>query len=109
MAYTAGELRERVTIRRTTETPNEYGTLVPADTDIATVWALVRPMSGGERDASRQVEASADYLIVMRYRADVRATDTLIWRGYAFNIRFIKDRGPRSLYLEIEAERGVAT
>jgi len=109
MPYSPGELNERVTIRRTTETQDAYGTLIQTVRDVASVWAKVRPMSGGERSAAQQTEAQSNYLIVMRYRADVLPADTLIWRGVEFNIRFIRDRGPRSLYLEIEAERGVAT
>lgn len=109
MSYRPGELRERVTIRRTTQAADAYGALVATDTDVATVWALVRPMTGRERSASQQTEAVAMYLVVMRYRDDLRDDDVLVWRGYTFNIRFIKDRGPRAMYLEIEAERGVAT
>lgn len=112
MPYSPGELRERVTLRRTTETQDEYGTLVRTPTDIGPFWALVRPMTGREREAAQQLEARADYLFVFRYGVHQEHTiteaDTLVWRGAEYNIRFIKDRGPRALYLEIEAERGVA-
>lgn len=109
MAYRIGELRERVTIRRTSESADAYGALVPTTTDVATVWALVRPMSGGERSEAQKTEATAMYLVVVRYRDDIRDDDAIIWRGSELNIRLRKDRGPASMFLEIEAERGVAT
>lgn len=113
MAYSAGELTERVTIRRVTETKNDYGTLVESPTDFGPYWCRVRPMTGRERDHAQQTESTANYLFVFRYGVHTEHTiterDTLVWRGVEHNIRFIKDRGPRAQFLEIEAERGVAT
>lgn len=106
MAYSVGELNERVTLRRYTETQNEYGTLVRTASTIATCWALVRPMSGGERDRAQQTEARPNYLVVIRYRSGLTEKDYVIWRGEEMNIRFIKDRGPRSQFLELECEVG---
>lgn len=108
MSYRAGELRERVTFRRKSEETDEYGTVSETLSDIATVWAHVRPMSGRERTQAQQLEANANYLVVVRNRDELTEADVVVWRGDTMNIRFIKDRGPRSLYLEIEAERGVA-
>lgn len=112
MSYRAGEMDQRVTIRQVTETQNEYGTLVETETDLGPFWARVRPMTGNEREASNQLEAQADYLFVFRYDVhvenNIQPDNTLLWEGYKYNIRFIKDRGPRAQYLEIEAQRGVA-
>lgn len=116
MSYKAGELDQLVTIRRVTQTKNEYGTLEETVQDLGPFWARVRPMTGREREASQQLEEQADYLFVFFYDIHVenaiQGDDTLVWEdvgGQQYNIRFIKDRGPRALYLEIEAERGVAT
>ena len=101
-----GELDQRVTLRRKTEVANDYGTMVQTDSDYATVWARVRPMSGGERDRGQQTEARANYVVIIRNRSDVQEQDYVVWRGNEMNIRFIKDYGTRPLYLEIECERG---
>ena len=106
-AYGAGELSERATFKRETSTPDGAGGRVRAFTSICTVWALIRPMSGREREHSQAIQSSANYLIVIRYRDDIRENDIVEWRGRTMNIRFVKDRGPRSLFLEIEAEAGV--
>lgn len=107
-AYGAGELDQRVTFKRESMTSDGMGGHVRTFTEIATVPALVRPMSGREREHSQAIQASANYFIVIRYRDDVRENDTALWNGRSMNIRFVRDRGARSLFLEIEAEAGVA-
>lgn len=104
-----GELDERVTFRRRTETQDGYGTLVPSDTDLATVWAKVRPMSGRERDRGQQTEARSNYVVRVHNSAAVRGVtegDLVVWRDVELNIRFISDGGPRPLFVEFECERG---
>jgi len=105
--YRVGELSERVTFRRQQQSQDEYGSLVETKQDYATVWAHVRPMSGRETEFADRVEDRRVYLIVVRYRSDVSHDDVAIWRAEPMNIRLIKDRGPRSEFLEIEAEAGV--
>lgn len=107
--YNAGELSQRVTLRRYTEVQNEYGTLVRTAVDLATVWALVRPMSGRERDHAQQTQSRANYLVVIRSAVaenhELDEKDYVVWRGEEMNIRFVKYR-PRSRYVELECERG---
>lgn len=109
MAYRIGELRERVTLQTKTRTRDAMGGYAETWADTATVWALVRPMSGRERAQAGQQQAAANYLVVMRYRSDVLAGQRLLWRDTPLNIRFIADRGPRAEFLELEAELGVET
>lgn len=106
MAYRAGELDQRVEIRREVRDDDGMGGSVLSWETIATVWALVRPMTGREREHSDKMNATANYLIVIRYRDDITEEDVIVWRGRQFNIRFLKDRA-RSRFLELEAERGV--
>ncbi len=108
MAYQTGELTERVTFRREVRTDDGMGGSRSGWQDIATRWALVRPMTGRERLAADKVEASANYLIVVRAPCDVREKDIVVWGESALNVRFVKRRGTRALFLEIEAEMGVA-
>lgn len=108
MAYRIGELSERVTLQTKTRTRDDMGGYAETWTSVATCWALVRPMSGKERALAAQQQASVNYKVVVRYRA-VTTAQRLLWRGTPLNIRFIADRGPRSEFLEIEAEAGVET
>ena len=100
-------LDERVTFQRKTLVQNEYGTLVETADDIATVWASVKAKVGNELDRGQQTQATSNYLVTIRNRTDLTESDVIVWRSHELNIRFIRDSGPRPLYLEIEAERGV--
>lgn len=106
--YKAGELDQRVSFLRETKVDDGMGGSTVTWPSIATVWAHVRPMSGAEREHSDRLNAQANYLIVIRYRDDITESDVAEWKGTRFNIRFAKDRA-RSTFLEIEAEKGVAS
>lgn len=106
--YRPGELSENIIIKRETLTPDDMGGNTLALTNVHTCRAHVRPMSGGERNNWDQLNSANMYLFVIRYRTGILATDRITWRGYTFNIRQIDDKGPRSMYLEIAAEKGVA-
>lgn len=108
MPYQIGELDQLVIIRREVRTPDGMGGSRLEWQDVDEVWALVRPMSGRERLAAGRVEASANYLVVVYAGTTVLANDIIVWNGIELNVRFPKNRGSRSLFLEIEAEMGVA-
>jgi SPP1 family predicted phage head-tail adaptor len=109
--YRVGELDDRVTIFDIVETTDQYGQTTDTKQDLGTYWAHARPMSGQEREYAEQREGVADYLFIFRRciltDITIRERGFLRWLGQDYNIRFIKDRGPRSEFLEIEAERGV--
>lgn len=105
--FTSGELDQRVTFRRESKTADGMGGSVTTLADIATVWAKVRPMSGGEREHSDRLNATSNYVIVIRARTDIDETCVAVWNGTTFNVRFVK-REPRSRFLALECEKGVA-
>lgn len=108
MAYQIGELTERVLFQREVHTDDGMGGSELSWQDIDERWAHVRPKSGRERLAADQVEASADYLIVVRAPCDVQENDVAVWNGRQLNIRLVKRRSTRALFLEMDAEMGVA-
>ena len=103
--FKAGELDQRVTLRREVQVPDGMGGSTLEWVDIDTVWAKVRPMSGTEREHSDALGARSNYIIVIRYRDDLTEGDIAVWNDIEFNIRFVKDV-PRSRWLVLEAERG---
>lgn len=105
--FSSGELDQRVTFRRESKTDDGIGGSVTTWTDIATVWAKVRPMSGSEREHSDRLNATANYLIVIRARDDIDESCIAVWKGTQFNIRFARDQ-PRSRFVALETEKGVA-
>ena len=108
MAFRPGELDQRITIMRDVETPDGYGGNTTAPTLIHTLWALVRPISGNEITDYDRINAKAKYLFVVRYPIDILDSDRIEWEGTSFNIRLRKEPKGRDLYMQIEAERGVA-
>lgn len=102
-----GEMTELIQLHHVTRTTDGAGGSTRTWTQYAEVWAHIRPLSGGERfGGSDRTEGQANYLIVIRHRNDVVDTDKITWAGRELNIRFPRARGPRDLYLEIEAEVG---
>jgi SPP1 family predicted phage head-tail adaptor len=106
MAWASGMLDERVTFRRKTLAKDNYGGSVTTWADYATAWAHVRPLTGREREAAMRPEGVEAYLVVVRNRSDLQDDDVIRWRSRDMNIRFIRNRGPRTAWLEIEADMG---
>lgn len=106
-----GNLDQRITLQALTRSADGIGGYTSAWANIApnpTVWANVRPASAREALASDRVGASGLYIFAIRNRTDLNEADRIVWGGETYNIRSVRRRGGRGMYLEIEAERGVA-
>lgn len=103
-----GTLDNRITIQSETRTADDYGGAALAWTDVATVWANVKPLTGREHGGMAAVEAPAMYRFTIRRRSDVAEGMRVSWNSQTFNIRFVGDPGSRALYMTLDAERGVA-
>jgi SPP1 family predicted phage head-tail adaptor len=107
--YRPGELDKLITIQRGTETDDGMGGKTIAwNAVVSDLWAHVRPRTANEQERFDKLNATAVYLFVIRYRSDLLESDRIVWDGVEYNIRSILTKGGRSMYLEIEAERGVA-
>jgi SPP1 family predicted phage head-tail adaptor len=100
---------QRITLDQEARTADTYGGAVVTWATLATVWANVRPLSGRERADMAAIEAPASYRFTIRRRNDITEAMRIGWNSQVFNIRFIADPGSRSLYMAIDAERGVGT
>lgn len=103
-----GELTEQIELYHRTLTDDGSGGATMTETLYATVWAHMRPMSGREQEQAMRSESRSRFLAVIRNRTDVVQTDILKWDGREFNVNFIKLRGFRGLYLEMECELGAS-
>ncbi len=109
MTYKPGELDKRIKIFRKVKTVDDGGgNSITWQTLTNSISALVRPLSGKESVQYDRLNATALYLFVIRYREGIQEDYKIEWNAKEYNIRLIKDRGERALYLEIVAERGVS-
>jgi len=108
MSYRAGELDQRVKVMRLANAPDGYGGFTTEWLEAGEYWAHVRPMSGREVVDFERLQGEASYLFVFRNGIDLLDADRLDWYGEQFNIRVRKQPKARAMYVEVEAERGVA-
>jgi SPP1 family predicted phage head-tail adaptor len=108
MKWAPGELHQRITIMRDTHASDGCGGSLVTPVAFATLWAKAIPMSGRERSEQGRLAAVGAYVFVIRWRTDLLASDYVLWQGVRFNIRSLPSGGGRTMYLEIDAERGTA-
>ena len=82
MYISIGRLRQRVTIERPIILTDEEGNLIEQERRVYTiVWAKVLPFAAKISDGYAEKVSEVDYRVAIRYRADIQATDILVWRG----------------------------
>ena len=107
----AGDLRDRVTIQRATNSDDGFGNTISGWSDLLTVWANVRETPGKEIVAAGRIEASRTATIRVRASSQSRgvtAADRIIARGQVWNIRGRAEVGDGRELIEFLCEAGVA-
>ena len=97
-----GLLDRRVKIQALTTAADGAGQPVETWSDIATVWARVRPFRGGERFLARQVVGQAVTTFEIRHRAGVTILNRLVYAGRSWDIHDVREVGRRE-GLELDA------
>ena len=106
--YHSGEMDQYIALQSATTTDDGAGGQDVTWNTYASVWAKVRPLSGGEESEHDQVIAPGRLMFAIHNRTDLTVEHRVVWNGDNYNIRFIHTRGPRQWWVEFEAERGVA-
>lgn len=91
----AGKLDRRITIQRSSVTYNDFNEPIKGWTDVATVWAQQRPNRGGERFTAQEIYGQSGMTFHIRYRADLRVDDRILYQGNVWNIVDIREVGRR--------------
>lgn len=107
---TIGERRHRITIERAADGVDGFGQPVKTWSTLATVWALVQPLRGGERFSAQQTVANVDHRIITRYRSDLAELtpkDRITWGGRVFDVTAVINRDHRNRELEILAREHI--
>ena len=111
MADKPGKMDQRITFKAESRNEDGLGGAVKGWVNVdvnPTVWASVKAKTGGERYDIDRVDAEAGYIFTIRNRADVDERNVIEWNGRRFNIRFVRQLANRPLYMDIEADQGVA-
>jgi len=106
----AGKLRHRVTLQqRVTGSPQKTPMGAPdaAWSDVATVWADVRPLGGRELFLAQQAESKVEAEIEIRYRAGVVAAMRAKHGAVIYNIEAVIDPEERHIRMVLRCSRGV--
>ena len=108
--HRVGELDQRINITRETRAADGMGGGTISLDILVGAYAKVRAKKGNEREIANQLEAPAGYVFTIRNRSDItiRENDRIDWDGIQYNIKFIANEGKRALFLDINADRGVA-
>lgn len=109
---TPGQLRHRITLAERVMIEDEYGNVEGSWQDRGTVAAAFRFLRGGEEVMAGRLAGKQPAIITVRSSTLTRSMTTA-WRitydGDAYNARAITDPTGRRAWLEILAEKGVAT
>ena len=100
----AGNMDRRITIEKNTTTRSDSGAEVESWSTLATVWAEVRAVGGGERFRGAHIVAEATTSFVIRHRTDVTEKMRIQFDGDDYDIHVISEIGLRE-GLVIQASR----
>lgn len=81
------DLSERIRIVYHETTRNERGDIINGEEKLrAECWAKVLPLVGKIEERTPERLNTVTYRITLRYRADVKPDDEIIWRGRRFRL-----------------------
>lgn len=103
----AGRLRERVTIQTFTEASDGGGGVTRTWSNLATVWAEVKPVRGSESKDGGRLAGLQTYLVTIRHRTGFDTSARLLWGSKYLNIRTMENRDMRKEFWTMECEEGV--
>lgn len=96
MSVEIGRLNHRITVQQRTASKDDYGQELASWSDIATVWANVKPIGGREKLRAMAVESMLTHTVLVRYRAEFASPKTMdarriMYGDRIFNITATRD------------------
>ncbi|CAH5969996.1 TPA: phage head closure protein [Klebsiella pneumoniae] len=77
----AGKMKRRVTFQKSESHRDQMGQVISVWSDLATVWAEIRAISGRERMSSGALYSEATVRIWTRYRDDITTANRILYRS----------------------------
>ena len=103
-----GSLNRKIELQSLVKTSTPTGGFTQSWVSVATLWAKIKNMSGGELLHADQLGATAYSDFTIRYRANINETMKLVYRGTEFQIRHINNLEEADLFMVVKGERGVS-
>ena len=101
MSINAGRLKRHIEIWRYVNARNEAGSDVNKLTKIKTVYGEIRPVRGSEYTEYYKTQHELSVKITIRYYADLKSTDVLVYHGRQFEIKSIINPEENNYILEV--------
>ena len=108
MKIGAGELDQLIDIERLVLTENELGGQSESWVLRSRCWAKIKEGVGRESGSNDGLSSGASFLVIIRYREGIQASDRIKWRGRILNV-IAPLYTSASDFLKIECESGVLT
>lgn len=100
-----GELRNRVTLRRSTNVSQpDAGSSPGWDSYATNVCARVKSLTANQIISARQVFSNVSVLVTIRFRAGVQPNDQVTLGNRILGIKGVLDRDARRIYLDLMCE-----
>lgn len=100
-------LNKRVTIRQEANTDDGMGGFTEGWSDIATVWAGIKPRSAKEFLEAEGLENTLSHTVTIRYRSDVRPDMQVVYDSRHFHITGVVNVEEANRYLQLMCEEEV--
>lgn len=84
-----GRLKHRITFQELSQSKNEYGELVEEWLDIKTVWAEIKPVSGNQFFAAKQINSEISHNVYIRCRTDLKPSMRIKFKERVFEILYL--------------------
>ena len=107
--YNIGNLRYKVDLQGPTRTSDGAGGYTESFSNIASIYADIRPQNALETYRQGQVQEKVTHKITIRYRSNISTNNIIKYESRTFNIKGIKNINERDRFLELLCEEGVAT
>jgi len=89
----AGDLRQRITIRRQSDVPDGKGGFDRGWTTLAAnLSSQVINLNGREAIIAHVLQGVSYFQVTIRYRTDVQVSDQIEWEGRELNVHAAEDR-----------------
>lgn len=96
-----GRLKHRITFQSLPHEKNEYGEVEDQWEDTKTVWAEIKPVSGNQFFAAKQINSEISHNIYIRYRPDLKPSMRIKYKERVFEILYLMNVKEENQLLQI--------